>query len=206
MNKDTLNNNINLENNQQGKNNTSYLSSILDNKDITNTSYLFWLGGFVEGEGSLSVSIILNFKYEFGVHLQPIFNVTQHVNGVSILNSFLKLFNDKGSLHLKSGAQNIWVYELKGTKNLITYVIPFFSNYVIPFSCKIVEYDNFKKIVLGLQNKEHLQKESLIELVKLAYSYSGKGNNRKRTLNEVLSVIQDKETYFKNLQMKDNEV
>jgi hypothetical protein len=143
-------------------------------------------------------------KYEFGVHLQPIFNVTQHVNGVSILESFLKLFNDKGSLHLKSGTQNVWVYELKGTKNLITYVIPFFSNHVIPFSCKTVEYDNFIKIVLGLQNKEHLKKESLID--KIAYSYSGKGNNRKRTLNEVLSVILDKETYFQNIQMKDNEV
>jgi len=206
MNKNTFNNCIDLENNQQGKENTSYQPSFLENKKINNPDYLFWLGGFVEGEGSLSVSIILNLKYEFGVHLQPVFNVTQHVNGVSILNSFLNLFNDKGSLHLKSGAHNIWVYELKGTKNLISYVIPFFYNFVIPFSCKKVEYDNFKKIVLGLQNKEHLQKESLIELVKLAYSYSGKGNNRKRTLNEVLSVIQDKETYFKNLQMKDNEV
>jgi hypothetical protein len=95
-------------------------------------------------------------KYEFGVHLQLIFNVTQHVNGVFILESFLNLFNDKGSLHLKSGTQNVWVYELKGTKNLITYVIPFFSNYVIPFSCKTVEYDNIIKIVLGLQNIELL--------------------------------------------------
>lgn len=37
------------------------------------------------------------------------------------------------------------------------------------------------------------------ELVKRAYSYSGKGNNRKRTLEEVLRIIDDKEAYFNEM-------
>jgi hypothetical protein len=41
MNKDTLNNCIDLENNQQGKENTSYQPSFLEDKEINNPDYLF---------------------------------------------------------------------------------------------------------------------------------------------------------------------
>ena len=35
-------------------------------------------------------------------------------------------------------------------------------------------------------------------MVKLAYKLEGKGKVRKRTLNEVLEIINDKVTYFNN--------
>ena len=177
------------------KNNSVEQSDQQVNK-LLDSNYLFWLGGFVEGEGSLSVAIIVGQSYKFGIHLQPSFTVTQHVRGISILESFLKLFDGKGSLHLKSGSPDVWVYELKGTKNLITYVFPFFLKYVIPFSCKQSEFKTFKAIVLGLEAKKHLELDTLADLIKLAYSYVGKGNNRKRTLNEVLDILKDKESYF----------
>jgi len=44
-------------------------------------NYKFWLGGFVEGEGSLVISIIKQDKAIYGILLQPEFNVAQHVNG-----------------------------------------------------------------------------------------------------------------------------
>jgi hypothetical protein len=40
-------------------------------KDITNPSYLYFLG---EGSNSLSISINKNFKYE--INIQPVFNVS----------------------------------------------------------------------------------------------------------------------------------
>ena len=57
-------------------------------RDIKNTSYLYFLGGFVEGEGSNSVSISINRNFKYGVNIQPVFNVSQHKNGLNILNSF----------------------------------------------------------------------------------------------------------------------
>lgn len=42
-------------------------------------------------------------------------------------------------------------------------------------------------------------KETLIEMIKLSYSLTGKGKGRKRTLHEILEIINDKETYFSNL-------
>jgi hypothetical protein len=89
--------NILLKSNQQG-------ITSQNSRDITNPLYLSWLGGFVEGEGSVSVSIIVNQKFKYGVQLQPLFSVNQHVNGIEILRSFLPLFDNLGSLHAKSGS------------------------------------------------------------------------------------------------------
>ena len=99
-------------------------------------NYKFWLGGFVEGEGSLVISIIKQDKAKYDILLQPEFNVAQHVNGLNILRKFKILFNNKGQISKKSGSSNVWVYTLKGIKNLNKYLIPFFKQYVIPNSSK----------------------------------------------------------------------
>jgi len=57
-------------------------------RDIKNTNYLYYLGAFVEGEGSISVSVTIHKDFKSGVNIQPIFNVTPHKNGLAILNSF----------------------------------------------------------------------------------------------------------------------
>ena len=50
--------NYSLKSNQQG-------ITLQNSRDITNPVYLSWLGGFVEGEGSVSVSIVVNQKFKF---------------------------------------------------------------------------------------------------------------------------------------------
>lgn len=50
-------------------------------RNIQNINYLYFLGGFVEGEGSNSVSVTINKNFKFGVNIQPVFNVSQHKNG-----------------------------------------------------------------------------------------------------------------------------
>lgn len=87
-------------------------------RDINQKEYLFWLGGFFEGEGSASVSISISSTFKFGVQLQPTFNVSQHENGLPILQSFKDLFGS-GYLVKKSGSDLVWVYTLKGYKNMI---------------------------------------------------------------------------------------
>ena len=163
--------------------------------NIKNINYLYFLGGFVEGEGSLSVSISINKDFKYGVNIQPVFNVTQHKNGLETLNSFKELFGE-GSIVQKSGSPDIYVYTLKGYKKIIKEVIPFLETYVIPFSCKTEEYSIFKQIVLESSEGKQRNKDSLIELVKLAYTLQGKGKQRKRELSEILLIIDDKKKYF----------
>lgn len=164
-------------------------------KNIYNTNFLYFLGGFVEGEGSMSVSISIHKDFKYGVNIQPVFNVTQHKNGLPLLNSYKELFKE-GSVVQKSGSPDIYVYTLKGYKKIIQKVLPFLEQYVCPFSCKMEEYSVFKQIVLQSSEGKQREKESLIELVKLSYTLQGKGKTRKRELSEILQIIEDKDNYF----------
>lgn len=164
-------------------------------RDIKDTNFLYFLAGFVEGEGSMSVSVSIHKNFKYGVNIQPVFNVTQHKNGLSILNSFKELFDD-GSVVQKSGSPDIYVYTLKGYKKIIKSVLPFLESYVIPFSCKTEEYSIFKQVVLQSKEGKQKEKDTLIELVRLSYTLSGKGKTRKRELSEILEIIEDKNSYF----------
>jgi hypothetical protein len=165
-------------------------------RNIHNQAYLYFLGGFVEGEGSNSISVSVNKNFKYGINLQPVFNVSQHKNGLEILNSFKELFEGAGSVVEKSGSPDIYVYTLKGYKQIIKYVIPFLETYVQPFSCKTEEYSIFKEIVMLSSEGKQRNKEDLIELVKLSYKLQGKGKTRKRELSEVLGIIEDKDSFF----------
>jgi len=175
----------------------------MDNK------YKFWLGGFTEGEGSLSISIVKFDKAPHGIFLQPEFNVAQHYNGITILKSFKVLFNnfhglrpwkskvnDKGQLHKKSGSDKVWVYSLKGIKNLNELIIPFFLSFVVPYSSKYCEkeFNKYLFILNKLKEKSKYEKNEFISIIKLIYNLNpqGKGNKRKRTLAEILSIIEEK--------------
>jgi hypothetical protein len=160
---------------------------------ILSDNHKYWLGGFVEGEGSLTISIVRNKKSIYGFLLQPEFNVSQHKNGLPILNMFKILLNNKGSILKKSGSKNVWVYALKGIDNLNNFIIPFYLKYVVNYSSKYnsKELDKFTYILSKLKNKSKINKDEYIDLVKLIYELNpdGKGKRRKRTLLEVITII-----------------
>nr|YP_009763299.1 LAGLIDADG endonuclease [Metarhizium rileyi]QIS49078.1 LAGLIDADG endonuclease [Metarhizium rileyi] len=165
------------------------------NKLVQDENYKFWLGGFVEGEGSLVVSLVKNPRVTHGLALQPEFNVVQHENGIDILYSLQAIFEAKGSVHKKSGSQDVWVYSLKGTQNLHTLVLPFFNKYVITYSSKFKGevFYKFSLIINKLNDNRNktFSKEEIIDLIKLVYSYNPdtKGKSRKRTLQETIDII-----------------
>ena len=139
------------------------------NNILLDENYKYWLGGFVEGEGSLVISVVKTNKAPFGFLLQPEFNVTQHHNGLQILNSFKYLFDQKGQIRKKSGSLNVWVYSLKGIKNLNKVLIPFYRKYVVCYfnKYKIEEFDKFCSILNKLDNKSKYSKDQFIRISKI---------------------------------------
>jgi len=77
------------------------------NSLIQHENYRYWLGGFVEGEGALVVSIVKNDRLSNGISLQ-------HENGINILYSYKALFENSGNVLQKSGSDKVLVYSLKG--------------------------------------------------------------------------------------------
>uniref|UniRef100_A0A896Z9G8 LAGLIDADG endonuclease n=1 Tax=Coniophora olivacea TaxID=85977 RepID=A0A896Z9G8_9AGAM len=166
-------------------------------RDISNPTYLGFLGGFFEGEGHCSITITIGNAFKYGVNLQPNLGVHQHISGILILNSYLELFKC-GSLLLKTGSNDVYGYHIKGYKQIIPNVLPFLQQYVFPYACKTEQFHLFESVLLKLANGEHKNQENLIEMIKLCYLVSGKGMGRKRPLDEILAIVKDKKGYFDN--------
>ena len=100
---------------------------------FTENEKLFF-GGFLEGEGSLSVGAKKNTSSKFGVYFDPEFNVTQHLNGSIHLFRCLCHFRT-GLIRYKSKSNATLVYTIDSRESLKQKIVPFYQNYVNPFSC-----------------------------------------------------------------------
>lgn len=91
--------------------------------------YKFFLAGFVEGEGSLCVSIKQINKR---IRADPEFNVAQHKSGIIHLIAFMDLFKT-GNISFKSGT---YVYKITNRRALKEKFIPYYKQYVWPYACE----------------------------------------------------------------------
>jgi hypothetical protein len=150
----------------------------------------WFLAGFIEGEGSLCVSIKRHPTCRHGYYVDPGFFLYQHESGRALLELALATFGS-GRIYPKSGSEHVLVYEVSSMAALRERVIPFFERYVVPFSCKKETYVRFKEIVEMMERKEHLRDDGLAEIVRKVYSMNpaSKGRARLRPLDEVLSRI-----------------
>ena len=149
-----------------------------------------FLAGFIEGEGSVTVSVKEHPNYKFGYYLQPEFFLYQHVSGLRILEMAQKFF-DYGRIKPKHGNEIVMVYSIMSRDILRDRVVPFFDKYVLPFSCKAETFLCFKEIIERLDKKEHSTAEGMINIVRLLYKMNpnAKGKKRKRTFHEVCERI-----------------
>ena len=146
----------------------------------------FYILGFVDAEGCFSVSIKNQETTRFGWVLDPIFQVTQHKNNKKVLEHI------KGELRCgriieKSGQSDTLVYLVDNRRQLKEKIIPFFEKYRLVV--KDADFQKFKKIVEGLENKEHQSKEKFKELIKTAFEMNLEGKQRRYKLEEVLNGL-----------------
>lgn len=132
-------------------------------KVTINEAKSYFLAGFIEGEGSISISLKQNYNAKFGIELDPLFNITQHVNGVKHLYLALELFQT-GRIRFKAKSNATLVFVVEPRKSLQQKVCPYFEKYVYPLSspAKQLRYKNFKKILDLFDNKAHLDREKVI--------------------------------------------
>jgi len=153
-------------------------------------SFYFFLAGFIEGEGSLTISIKKKPHTRFGYTLDPEFFLYQHYSGIHLLNNAKFVFGS-GRVYKKSGSDNVYVFAISNRITIFELVIPFFRKYVIPFSEKYSWFDTYVYIVESLLRKDHLEVHSFINLIKLTYSLNpySKGKERKIPLDILCNEI-----------------
>jgi hypothetical protein len=150
----------------------------------------WFLAGFIEGEGSLCVSIKEHPTARFGYYVDPEFFIYQHKSGLALLKLAQEIFGT-GRIVPKPGNEDVFVYAITSRRTLKEKVIPFFEKYMT-FSAKREVFERFKEIVEAMEDrKEHLTPEGLMRIVEQAYAMNptSKGKERKRTLQEVVDRI-----------------
>ena len=150
----------------------------------------WFLAGFIEGEGSLCVSIKAHPTCRFGYLVDPEFFLYQHRSGIRLLELAKEIFGS-GRIAPKSGNEVVLVYSIASRRTLKEVIIPFFDRYMI-YSAKRDVFLRFKEIVEAMEDrKEHRTPEGLARIVEKAYAMNPhrKGKERKRTLQEVKDRI-----------------
>nr|YP_009629476.1 putative LAGLIDADG homing endonuclease [Coelastrella saipanensis]YP_009629513.1 putative LAGLIDADG homing endonuclease [Coelastrella saipanensis]AVV61586.1 putative LAGLIDADG homing endonuclease [Coelastrella saipanensis]AVV61623.1 putative LAGLIDADG homing endonuclease [Coelastrella saipanensis] len=126
-------------------------------------SQKYYLGGFLEGEGSLIVGAKKSKNSRFGAYLDPAFNVTQHVNGVKHLFECLCFFGT-GRIRHKSSSNATLVFEIDTRQSLQQKLVPFYREYVVPSSCQAnrARFEKFCYLLDAFDQEKHLDFQSFV--------------------------------------------
>jgi hypothetical protein len=188
---------------KMGENNPShstYVTRVRETFDlnpviVTERKKVF-LGGFIEGEGSMSIGAKKNKFAKFGVELDPLFNITQHINGVGHLYLALEVFQT-GRIRYKQGSNATLVFIIEPRKSLVEKVCPFLEKYVYDLSstAKQQRYLKFKQMLSLFDQNAHLDKTRFInELLPIWDSM----RMQKGYKGETFSSLQEAQQYAAN--------
>lgn len=174
---------------------TKTLQKILGLPDfvpLTEQEKIFF-GGFIEGEGSISVAAKKNQSSSFGVYFDPEFSVTQHVNGSIHLFRCLCHFRT-GLIRYKSKSNATLVYTVDSRETLKQKIVPFFKKYVSPYSSipKQKRFENWCTLLLLFEEGAHLDFKRFVYEIGPVWDQM---RMQKGQSNETFSSFQDFEQY-----------
>jgi LAGLIDADG endonuclease len=147
----------------------------------------WWLAGFVEGEGSVCVSLKRHATAAFGYFVQPEFFLYQHRDRRKLLEMAAEEFRS-GTIFPKPGNESVLVLKITDRRVLKDSVVPCLRDYM-RFSARVVDYEIFATAVVLVNQGRQRTREGLIGLVRLAYTINGNGKHRRIPQHEVIDRI-----------------
>jgi len=114
--------------------------------------------------GSFIVSYIKSSNYKSGYSFLLTFNITQHLRDLELMNSLIK-YLDCGKVYSYPN-KFCTIFKVCKLELLINQIIPFFNKYHIQGS-KLLDYQDFRKIALLMNDKVHLTKQGLAQIKKI---------------------------------------
>ena len=123
----------------------------------------WWIVGFVDGEGTFSVSVFKNSTTKSGWQVFPEFVITQGERSISALRLVKKFFG-LGSIYINrrhdNHRENLYRYCVRSVKDLSSTIVTFFDQYLLK-SDKKSDFQKFKKCLMLIEKKQHLTVEGL---------------------------------------------
>ena len=138
-----------------------------------------YVAGFVDGEGSFSISIGKDAEYRRGVQVRAEFEIELRADDQEILERILVTIGC-GRIYDCSYDRYGWYphskYKITGAQDMIDYLFPFFDKYKLQAK-KAQVYVLFKEIVLMYRRKEHLTDKGYAKVVALRDKMRSMGEN-----------------------------
>ena len=165
------------------KNNAQNVGSC--SNEITSMELSWYITGFVDGEGCFSISFNKREKLKTGIEVRPSFSIGQSRKSLNQLQEVMNYFGC-GAIRFSRYDQT-YKYEVRSIGDIRKRIIPHFEKYPLKTS-KIQDYQKFVWICNEIAASKHLNKESLVEIIKLAYTMNESGK-RKYTIDELLRIV-----------------
>ena len=152
-----------------------------------------YIAGYVDGEGSFSVSVQRNVSCRVGFQLVPEFHVSQNGDRSQVLELIRKRL---GCGYIKSNSKRdrALVLVVRNREDLLSRVIPFFERCPL-LSTKHAEFERFAKVVRGMALGQHLTRAGFEELLQEALSMNGSGRYRKVRWKEMVALQNPQRLY-----------
>ena len=145
-----------------------------------------YIAGYVDGEGSFSVSVQRNPSCRVGFQLVPEFHVSQNGDRAQVLELIQARFGC-GYIKPNSKRDRALVYVVRNREHLLGCVIPFFERNPM-LSAKHADFEKFAHILRELALGHHRTAAGFRRLLELALSMNGGGGFRKVRWSELVAV------------------
>ena len=143
-----------------------------------------WIIGFVDGEGSFSVSIFQNKKarMKFGWQVFPEFVVAQGEKSLYVLEDIQRLFGcgriyKSGYKDTDNHKEPLHRYCVRSVEDLSNVILPFFRKKPSR-SYKLKEFEKFEQILGMIKRKEHLTEKGLRNIAEIVQTMNHKKASR----------------------------
>ena len=161
-----------------------------DNQQERLNSYI---AGYVDGEGSFSVSVQRNASCRVGFQLVPEFHVSQNGDRAQVLE-LIRDRLDCGYIKPNSKRDRALVLVVRNRRSLLERVIPFFESVPL-LSSKHADFEKFAYVVREMALGRHRTLAGFGELLEVALSMNGSGRFRKVRWSQLVAVQNPQRLY-----------
>lgn len=138
------------------------------------------------GESCFSVYISSNAKLKVGYKFGLVFSIHLNKRDIELLKKIQFFFKSVGNIQIN--ADDSISYVVTSIKDISNHIIPHFEKYPL-LTRKQADFELFKKVVILMNNKEHLTEEGLHKILSIKASLNlGLPENLKVLYPEIIPV------------------
>jgi len=152
---------------------------------ISDQQFGAYVSGYVDGEGSFSVSLYRRNRLRIGWEVRPSFSVCQKHEKAEVLGLMLQYFNC-GSIR-NCTTDNVDHYEVRRIDDLLKVIIPHFKRFPL-LSARQANLQPFKNICLLVKAGQHLKHDGLKRITQLI-DQMDVSTRRKHSLKDIAATL-----------------